>query len=105
MSLCLQTFAGKEHPSSGCNGSKLCDLADSGVERNYMKGMAIAGVVLLVLGILSFVVPFPNYHHHGMRVGDAHIGVTTEHDQRVPPVLSIVLVVAGAGLLLTGRKS
>jgi hypothetical protein len=70
-----------------------------------MKGLAIAGVVLLVLGILSFVVPFPNYSHHGVKVGDAHIGVTTEHDQKVPPVLSVVLVVAGAGLLLTGRKS
>jgi hypothetical protein len=69
-----------------------------------MKGLAITGIVLLVLGILSFVVPFPVYHHHGANIGDAHIGVTTEHDQRVPPVLGVVLVVAGAGLLIVGRK-
>jgi hypothetical protein len=69
-----------------------------------MKGLAIAGVLVLVLGILSFVVPFPSYHHHGANIGDAHIGVTTEHDQKVPPVVSVVLVVAGAGLLIAGRR-
>jgi hypothetical protein len=70
-----------------------------------LKGLAIAGVVLLVLGILSFVIPVPNYHHHGVRVGDAHVGITTRHDEKVPPVLSVVLVVAGAGLLIMGSKN
>jgi hypothetical protein len=70
-----------------------------------MKGLAIAGVVLLILGILSFVVPFPHAEHHGINVGDAHVGVTTEHDQKIPPAISVVLVVAGAGLLIAGRKS
>jgi hypothetical protein len=69
-----------------------------------MKGLAIAGVLLLVLGVLSFVVPMPVYHHHGANIGDAHIGVTTEHDEKVPVALSVVLVVAGAGLLIAGRK-
>jgi hypothetical protein len=69
-----------------------------------MKGLAIAGILLLFLGILSFVVPFPIYHHHGARIGDAHVGITTEHDDKVPPALSVVLVVAGAGLLIAGRK-
>jgi hypothetical protein len=70
-----------------------------------VKGLAIAGVLLLVLGILSFVVPFPSYHHHGVDVGDAHVGITTKHDQKVPPVLGVVLVIVGAGLLITGSKS
>jgi hypothetical protein len=70
-----------------------------------MKGLAIAGVVLLILGILSFVVPFPHAEHHGVSIGDAHVGVTTEHDQKIPPAISVVLVVAGAGLLIAGRKS
>jgi hypothetical protein len=69
-----------------------------------MKGLAVAGVVLIVLGVLSFVVPMPVYHHHGANIGDAHIGITTEHDEKVPAALSIVLVVAGAGLLIAGRK-
>jgi hypothetical protein len=84
-------------------GSNVSNLADPW--EVTLKGLAIAGVVLLVLGILSFVVPVPNYHHHGVRVGDAHVGITTRHDEKVPPVLSIVLIVAGAGLLIMGNKS
>lgn len=70
-----------------------------------MKPLLLVGVVLLVLGILSFVVPFPHMHHHGVSVGDAHIGVTTEHDQKLSPVVSVVLLVAGAGLVIAGRNN
>jgi hypothetical protein len=63
------------------------------------------GVVVLVLGVLSFFVPFPHSEHHGVSVGDAHVGITTHDDQRVPPVMSIVLVVVGAGLMIAGGKS
>ncbi len=70
-----------------------------------MKGLLLAGVILLVLGIVSLFVPLPHHEHHGIRAGDAHIGITTEHDQKVPPALSVVLVVAGAGLMIAGRKS
>jgi len=70
-----------------------------------MKGLVVAGVAVLILGILSFVAPFPHTEHHGVNVGDAHIGVTTEHDKKVPPAVSVVLVLAGAGLLLAGRKN
>jgi hypothetical protein len=65
----------------------------------------LVGLVVLVLGVLSFFVPFPHSEHHGVRVGDAHVGITTHDDQRVPPVISIVLVVVGAGLMIAGNKS
>jgi hypothetical protein len=65
----------------------------------------LVGLVVLVLGVLSFFVPFPHSEHHGVRVGDAHVGITTHDDQRVPPVMSIVLVVVGAGLMIVGNKS
>lgn len=70
-----------------------------------MKPLMLVGVVVLVLGVLSFFVPFPHSEHHGVRVGDAHVGITTHDDQRVPPVMSIVLVVVGAGLMIAGNKS
>ena len=69
-----------------------------------MKGLVLAGVIVLVLGIMSLFVPFPHREHHGIRAGDAHIGITTEHDQKAPVALSIVLVVAGAGLMIAGSK-
>jgi hypothetical protein len=70
-----------------------------------MKGLGLAGVVVLVLGILSFFVPLPHSEHHGVSVGDAHVGITTEHDEKVPIAVSIVLVVIGGGLMIAGRKS
>ncbi len=70
-----------------------------------MKALMLVGVVVLLLGILSFFVPFPHSEHHGVSVGDAHVGITTHDDQKVPPVVSIVLVVVGAGLTIAGRKS
>ena len=70
-----------------------------------MKPLMLVGLVVLVLGVLSFFVPFPHSEHHGVRVGDAHVGITTHDDQRVPPVISIVLVVVGAGLMIAGNKS
>jgi hypothetical protein len=65
----------------------------------------LVGVVVLVLGVLSFFVPFPHSEHHGVSVGDAHVGITTHDDQKVPPVMSIVLVVVGAGLMIAGGKN
>jgi hypothetical protein len=70
-----------------------------------MKALAVIGVVVLIVGVLSFVVPFPSYHHHGVKVGDSSIGVTTEHDEKLPPAAGIALLVVGGVLLLAGRKS
>ena len=70
-----------------------------------MKGLALAGIVAVVLGIISFVVPFPRYHHRGVSIGDSHIGVTTEHNEKLPPAAGIVLVVVGAGLIFAGKSS
>ncbi len=83
-------------------GSAPADSESGGVN---MKGLALAGVVVLILGIVSFFIPMPHSEHHGVNVGDAHIGVTTEHDEKVPPALSVVLVVVGAGLIIAGRKA
>jgi hypothetical protein len=69
-----------------------------------MKALMLVGVLVLVLGIVSFVVPFPHYHHHGFKVGDSSVGVTTEHDEKLPPAFGIILVVVGAGLMISGKK-
>jgi hypothetical protein len=70
-----------------------------------MKPLMLIGVILLVLGVISFFVPFPHSEHHGVSVGDAHVGITTHDDEKVPPAVSVVLVVVGAGLMIAGRKS
>ena len=70
-----------------------------------MKALMIIGVIVLLVGVLSFLVPFPHSEHHGVSLGDAHVGITTHNDEKVPPVVSIVLIVVGAGLMIAGRKS
>lgn len=70
-----------------------------------MKALMLAGVIVLVLGVLSFFVPYPHSEHHGVSLGDAHVGITTHDDEKVPPAVSVVLLVVGAGLMIAGRKS
>ena len=50
-----------------------------------MKALMLVGVVVLVLGIVSFFVPFPHSEHHGVNIGDAHVGITTHDDEKVSP--------------------
>jgi len=70
-----------------------------------MKALLIVGIVVLVLGILSFFVPVPHTEHHGIDAGDVQIGVNTKHSELLPPAASIALVIVGAGLMIAGRKS
>lgn len=70
-----------------------------------MKALMLVGVVLVVLGIVSFFVPVPHSEHHGINLGDAQVGITTHDDEKVAPAVSIVLIVVGAGLMIAGRKS
>jgi len=70
-----------------------------------MKALMLVGVVVLVLGILSFFVPVPHSEHHGVNIGDAHVGITTHAEDRVSPTVSIILVVVGAGLMIASRRN
>jgi len=67
-----------------------------------MKGLTLLGAVLLVIGILAFVVPIPHKEDHGVKIGDAKIGVQTEHSDRLPPLAGGVLVLAGVVALAVG---
>jgi hypothetical protein len=59
--------------------------------------------VILVLGLFSFFVPVPYTEHHAVNAGDLHLGVNTEHSERVPPAVSVALLVVGAGMMIAGR--
>ena len=70
-----------------------------------MKNMALVGVVLLVLGLLSFVVPVPHSEDHGVKIGDAKIGVTTQSSQKLPPAVGITLLAGGVLVLAVGSRN
>ena len=67
-----------------------------------MRGLAIIGVFLLVLGVLAFVVPVPHSENHSARIGNTSIGVRTEHSQKLPPAVGIVLLAGGVLALVVG---
>jgi uncharacterized membrane protein len=71
-----------------------------------MKGLSLLGILLLVLGALSFVVPVPHREDHSVKIGDAKIGVQTQNSEKLPPAAGIVLLAGGVVALVMGmRKS
>jgi hypothetical protein len=70
-----------------------------------MKILLFAGLLVIVLGIASLVVPVPRTETHGIRAGDINIGVQTSHRERVSPIISAVLIVGGIALAIAGGRS
>ena len=69
-----------------------------------MKGLALVGIALVILGLLSFVVPVPHSENHGIKVGDAKIGVQTESQEKLPYGVGIALVAGGVIALVAGNR-
>jgi hypothetical protein len=70
-----------------------------------MKGLFWLGVIFVVLGIASLVVPIPHSERDGVKIGGASIGIETKHEEKVSPIISAVLIAAGAGMLIAGKKA
>ena len=69
-----------------------------------MKALPLAGVLLLILGLLSFVVPVPHSADHGVKIGDAKIGIETQRSEKLPPAVGIVLLAGGVLALALGMR-
>ncbi|MBZ5657423.1 MAG: hypothetical protein LAO56_19315 [Acidobacteriia bacterium] len=70
-----------------------------------MKILLFAGLLLVVLGIASLVVPIPRSETQGIKVGDTNIGVQTSHSERVSPIISAVLIAGGIALAIAGTRT
>ena len=70
-----------------------------------MKLVFWSGVVLVVLGVLSLVVPIPHTESKGFSAGDVSVRVQTQHNERVSPIISAVLILGGAGMMIVGNRS
>ncbi|PYX40744.1 MAG: hypothetical protein DMG81_05335 [Acidobacteria bacterium] len=76
------------------------------LERRLLMNIRLLGVVLVILGVLSLVIPIPQREDHSVKIGNAQIGVQTESKQKLPPAVGIVLVAGGVLALVMGsRKS
>ncbi len=70
-----------------------------------MKILLFAGLILVVLGIVSLVVPIPHTETEGIKVGNTNFGVQTSHSERVSPVISVVLIAGGIALGIAGSRA
>jgi hypothetical protein len=68
-----------------------------------MKALFFIGLVVLILGIVSLVVPIPRSERGGISVGGVSLGVETRHDEKVHPALSAVMILGGFGAMAAGK--
>ena len=68
-----------------------------------MKPHFWIGLVLLMLGVVSLLLPIPRNQRDGVSVGGVSIGIETRHDERVSPIVSAVMILGGAGLMIAGK--
>ena len=69
-----------------------------------MKILFWVGLAALILGIASLVIPIPSNEREGSRVGGVSIGVETQHEEKVSPIVSAVMILGGAGMLIAGKR-
>jgi len=69
-----------------------------------MKALFWAGLVVLILGIASFLVPIPHRERQGLEAGGMSVSVETRSEKKVSPVVSAVMIMAGAGMMIAGKR-
>ena len=69
-----------------------------------MKALFLVGLIVLALGIASFFVALPHTENHGVKIGDASIGVQTRESQKLPPAVGVVLIVGGIVMMVAGGR-
>jgi uncharacterized membrane protein HdeD (DUF308 family) len=68
--------------------------------------VVILGVILLVFGVVGLVHPVFTYHQQEevAKIGPVKATVNEEKTLQIPAAVSIVLLVAGIGLVLVGPR-
>ena len=69
-----------------------------------MKALFWIGLVVLILGIVSLVVPMPSNEREGFKVGGLSVGVETQHSEKVSPLVSVVMILGGVGTMVAGKR-
>ena len=68
-----------------------------------MKALFWLGLVVMIAGIALLFIPIPHNEREGVKLGGLSVGVETRHDEKVPPIVSGVMILAGAGLMIVGK--
>jgi hypothetical protein len=68
-----------------------------------MKNLFRIGLILIVLGALSLFIAIPHTEREGISAGGMSVGIQMQHSERVSPIVSGALLLAGAGMIIAGR--
>ena len=68
-----------------------------------MKALFWIGLAVLILGLASLVVPTSRSHETGFRAGGVSIGIETQREEKVSPILSAVMILVGAGMMIAQK--
>lgn len=71
-----------------------------------MRGLMLVGVVLIIAGIVGLVVNVVPIHHQEQvaKIGPLTATADKETDYVIPPYVSVLVIVVGAGLAFAGTR-
>jgi len=69
-----------------------------------MQALFWTGLVVLMLGITSLLVPIPRNEQDGLTVCSVSIGIETRHGEKVSPIVSAAMILGGTGLMIVVKK-
>jgi UDP-N-acetylmuramyl pentapeptide phosphotransferase/UDP-N-acetylglucosamine-1-phosphate transferase len=72
-----------------------------------MKSSAVAGVILIIVGVISLAFQGITYTRHKKVLQVGSFEATTEQHKTIPlpPIIGGVALVAGVALLMAGRRA
>jgi hypothetical protein len=70
-----------------------------------VKSLLYVGMLLLLLGIASLIIPIRSTETQGIKARDVSFGIETAHNERVSPIISIVLIGGGMLMAIAGVRA
>ena len=72
-----------------------------------MRNLSILGVVLVLLGVGGLLLGHFSYSDTKpvLDAGPIHVTTPEEHDVSIPTIAGIVVLLAGVGLIIVGRRA
>jgi len=61
------------------------------------------GLVVLILGFASLVIPIPHSEREGLTIGGVSVGVENRREEKVSPAVSAAMILGGLGAMVAGK--